>query len=88
MHPHLYELDQVNVDIQQNHRDARNAEQLRIARQHQATSLVAVALRLRVSIGSMLIAAGERLRHAPGAQPALVSDPERPATPTTTTVVA
>lgn len=88
MHPYLYELDQIHVTIQQNHREARNAEHLRITRQHQATSLVAVAMRLRASIGSMLITAGESLRHEPGAQPVLVSDPEPPAAPSTTTAIA
>lgn len=88
MHPHLYELDQVNVTIQQNHRDAMNAEHLRIARQHQAASLVAVAMRLRSSIGGMLITAGESLRHETRAKPVLVSDPEPPVTPSTTTAIA
>ena len=74
MHPHLYELDQVHVGIQQNHRDALHAEQLRLARRDRVNGAVAVTIRLRTSISSMLIAAGERLRHVPGATPELVPE--------------
>jgi hypothetical protein len=88
MHPFLYELDQVHVDIQQNHRAARNAAQVRIARQHQATGVMAAAGRLRAALGSLLITAGERLGQVPGAPPALLADPALPAVPTTTTVAA
>jgi hypothetical protein len=88
MHPFLYELDQVHVDIQQHHRDAWNAAQVRIARQHQATRVMAAAVRLRAALGSLLIAAGERLRQVPGAPPALGVDPALPAVPTTPTGVA
>ena len=65
MHPHLYELDAVNLDIQQNHRVALQDEHCRILRAERSGRIAAMAMTLRASIAAMLIATGEHLRHEP-----------------------
>ena len=71
MHPHLYELDQVNDSIQQNHRDAFNVDQVRRARDNQPHLLTRVALGFRSSFSTMVTTIGARIRH----QPALSQEP-------------
>lgn len=69
MHPHLYQLDQVNDGIQQNHRDALRAEHARMILGDQSHGLAAVALSLRSSIHTMVTAVGARVRHQPAISP-------------------
>jgi len=61
MHPHLYELDQVNAGIQQDHRDALQDEQLRGARGTQPDRLALLTMQLRATVTSL----GMCLRHRP-----------------------
>lgn len=77
MHPHLYELDQVNDSIQQNHRDAFNVDQVRRARDNQPHLLTTVALGLRSSISTMVTAIRARVRHqpAPSQEPSVFPGP-------------
>jgi hypothetical protein len=75
MHPHLYELDAVNLDIQQNHRAALQDEHRRILRGEHPGRIAAIVMMLRTSVAALLIAAGERLRHdpIPSSEPVLSS---------------
>jgi hypothetical protein len=65
MHPHLYELDQVNVVIHQNHRAALQDEHLRALRGERQGRIAAIVMALRASVATLLIAAGERIRNEP-----------------------
>ncbi len=65
MHPHLYELDQVNVVIHQNHRAALQDAEARVLRGKRVSWIAAVAMVLRASVATMLIAAGEYIRNEP-----------------------
>lgn len=69
MHPHLYQLDQVNDGIHQNHRDALRAEQARMILGGPSHGLAAVALSLRSSIHTIVAAVGARVRHQPAIPP-------------------
>jgi hypothetical protein len=75
MHPHLYELDQVNVGIQQNHRDAIKAEQLRMVRGDQPHGLATIALNLQSSIRTMVTSVSARVRHQPALSPEPAAEP-------------
>ena len=53
MHPHLYELDAVNVDIEHNHQDAvRNRDAL-LARGNQPGHLATITMTLRTTLASV-----------------------------------
>jgi len=88
MHPHLYELDSVNFSIRQNHRAALQDEYRRILRGERPGRITAIATILRASVAGALIAAGERLRHEPGASPESVVSPALPGEPANTVGVA
>lgn len=88
MHPHLYELDAVNLDIQQNHRAALQDEHRRILRGEHPGRIAAIAMMLRTSVAAMLIAAGERLGHGPAASSEPVLSSERAGEPADATGVA
>ena len=75
MHPHLYELDHVNVSIQQNHRDAIKAGQARMVRGDQMHGLATIALSLQSSIRTMVTSVSARVRHQTAASPESVAEP-------------
>ena len=64
MHPHLYELDHVQLTIQQNHRNARHQAQLDVGRGTPRLRIATFAVSLRSGIATILIATGERLHRA------------------------
>lgn len=55
----------VQVLIKQRHTDAIKAEQVRMAQHGQPRRIPSLSNRIRVSIGTVLISAGERIRHTP-----------------------
>lgn len=65
MHPHLYELDQVNVSIQHNHRDSKRAEQIRTIQGTQPDGITPLTMRLRAAITATMTTIGIHLRHQP-----------------------
>ena len=75
MHPHLYELDQVNVVIHQNHRTALQDEHLRVLRGVRPGRVAAIATALRASLATLLVAAGERIRNEPIAASEPITSP-------------
>lgn len=67
MQTRIYELENVNVDIRENHARALRAEQVGTAREANPTGQLSLFDRLEQALGILLITAGEHLapRHAP-----------------------
>lgn len=62
---------QVQVIIDQHHRDAIQAEQIRVARTQHPSRIAMAATSIRASIGSLLIAIGETISGEPVSCPNL-----------------
>lgn len=71
MNLHPFEIESINASISQNHRDALRVYQARIAANGRPRPMTTAMLNLRASIGSMLISAGEILRHEPDPCPGM-----------------
>lgn len=85
MHPHLYELDQANVVIDQYHRDAIQAEQVHVSRGTQSRRIATLTMRILAAMGAT---AGTRLRHEPAVSPKSVTAPTATGEPAESPVVA
>lgn len=65
MQPRIYELDNINVDIRENHLRAWRDEQARILRSAQTAARPSLIERVEVGLGCLLVKAGESLRSCP-----------------------
>lgn len=65
MQPRIYELDNVNVDIRENHMRAWRDEQARLLRSSNPAGQPSLIERLEVELGCFLVKVGERLRSCP-----------------------
>ena len=61
MQPRIYELDNVNFDIRENHSRALRAAQVKAVREANPSHRVSLLDRFEHALGSFLITAGERL---------------------------
>ena len=88
MHAHQYEHEhQAQVIIDKYHQEASLARQIRSARREQPHPIANLSVRLRASLGAILIAAGEHIRHEPAAHPDPVSGIDPVAEPIDTAVM-
>lgn len=70
MHAHQYEHEhQAQVIITRYHHEADQARNLRQARGEQPHRIVEASVRLRATVGAILIAAGQYLRQEPVVSP-------------------
>lgn len=88
MHPHLYELDHVQLTIQQNHRDALHQAQLDVGWGTPRPRIVTFAVRLRAGIAAILMAVGAHLHRAPAASRESGVEPQSMTEPVDSTSIA